>query len=279
MSTQIKTLTYENSASGQQRKIADLQYHLNTGWEVVSETVSADSFNAGSAATSACCLGLLCTPICMPLGLVGNTKKGQIVVTLKKETVDQQPIDTPPSQTSQALAPVAPLALPSHPVSSDPSQPTLPLVKQLEVGDRLPFFVLTDQGGISRRTDQLEGKALVLFFYLQDSGAGCSMAVRSFQSQISEFEKLGAVVWGMANGDAQSHASFSTKHSITYPLLSDLNHNCAKELKVDLFMGIPAFAVYVFDSNGYLIFKNRNSFDVSKFAPSAIEALRPEDAT
>ena len=44
----------------------------------------------------------------------------------------------------------------------------------LAVGDRAPLIQLADQGGLERRSDQLQGKALVLFFYPKDDTPGCT---------------------------------------------------------------------------------------------------------
>jgi len=38
----------------------------------------------------------------------------------------------------------------------------------LAAGDRAPLIALRDADGIERRSDQLAGKALVLFFYPKD---------------------------------------------------------------------------------------------------------------
>ena len=42
----------------------------------------------------------------------------------------------------------------------------------LSAGDRAPLVALRDAGGVERRSDQLAGQALVLFFYPKDDTPG-----------------------------------------------------------------------------------------------------------
>ncbi|MGA1482271.1 MAG: redoxin domain-containing protein, partial [Vulcanococcus sp.] len=48
------------------------------------------------------------------------------------------------------------------------------MAQALKSGDRAPLIALQDQNGVERRSDQLAGKALVLFFYPKDDTPGCT---------------------------------------------------------------------------------------------------------
>ena len=65
----------------------------------------------------------------------------------------------------------------------------------LAVGDRAPLIALRDQNGTERRSDQLDGKALVLFFYPKDDTPGCTMEACAFRYNYAELQSLGAEVW------------------------------------------------------------------------------------
>ena len=42
-------------------------------------------------------------------------------------------------------------------------------------GDRAPLISLADAHGVERRSEALDGQALVLFFYPKDDTPGCTM--------------------------------------------------------------------------------------------------------
>ena len=44
----------------------------------------------------------------------------------------------------------------------------------LQVGDKAPAIDLVDQNGNKRRSNDLKGKVLVLFFYPKDDTPGCT---------------------------------------------------------------------------------------------------------
>ncbi|MFZ9753673.1 MAG: redoxin domain-containing protein, partial [Cyanobium sp.] len=55
------------------------------------------------------------------------------------------------------------------------------MAKALTAGDPAPLIALRDQDGVERRSDQLGGKALVLFFYPKDDTPGCTMEACAFR--------------------------------------------------------------------------------------------------
>ena len=84
MVADFKTLTFTLNQAGQEEKIKALRYHAEHGWEVVSESISNDSFDVDNAVKDGICACLLCGPLCAPLGFVGKKQKGKIIVTLSR---------------------------------------------------------------------------------------------------------------------------------------------------------------------------------------------------
>ena len=72
------------------------------------------------------------------------------------------------------------------------------MAQALQSGDRAPLIALQDQNGVERRSDQLAGKSLVLFFYPKDDTPGCTMEACAFRDSYADLQALGAEVWGVS---------------------------------------------------------------------------------
>ena len=92
----------------------------------------------------------------------------------------------------------------------------------LAAGDRAPLVALNDQNGEGRRSDQLGGKALVLFFYPKDDTPGCTKEACGFRDQWASFGQHGIKVLGISKDDASSHAKFIARYDLPFTLLSDV---------------------------------------------------------
>ena len=99
------------------------------------------------------------------------------------------------------------------------------MAQALASGDQAPLIALRDQDGIERRSDQLGGKALVLFFYPKDDTPGCTMKACAFRDSQADLQALGAEVWGVSGDDTASHQRFASRHSLNFPLLVDSGNN------------------------------------------------------
>ena len=121
------------------------------------------------------------------------------------------------------------------------------------------MIALRDQNGTERRSDQLDGQALVLFFYPKDDTPGCTMEACAFRDNYAELQSLGAEVWGVSGDDAGSHQRFATRHQLPYPLLVDQANGLRKSFGVPSVLGLlPGRVTYVVDGSGVIrhIFNN-----------------------
>ena len=91
----------------------------------------------------------------------------------------------------------------------------------LEVGDIAPDFSLKDGDGNTVTLDDLKGQWVVLFFYPKDNTPGCTKEACGFRDQYVSFQADETVVLGVSLNDAKSHAKFSTKYELPFPLLCD----------------------------------------------------------
>jgi peroxiredoxin Q/BCP len=94
----------------------------------------------------------------------------------------------------------------------------------LRAGDRAPDFNLTTGDGDSIHLADLKGKPVVLYFYPRDNTPGCTIEACSFRDLSPEFEKRGAIVYGVSTDSVQSHTKFTQKYGLNFPLLSDPDH-------------------------------------------------------
>ncbi|MFM2204612.1 MAG: hypothetical protein RLZZ560_7 [Cyanobacteriota bacterium] len=149
------------------------------------------------------------------------------------------------------------------------------MAQPLSSGDRAPQIALTDQNGVERRSDQLAGKALVLFFYPKDDTPGCTMEACAFRDSYADLQALGAEVWGVSGDDAGSHQRFASRHNLPYPLLVDRGNQLRRAFGVPAVLGLlPGRVTYVIDADGVIHHVFNNLLDGPAHRREALEALR-----
>jgi peroxiredoxin Q/BCP len=144
----------------------------------------------------------------------------------------------------------------------------------LSAGDRAPLIDLPDQQGTQRRSDQLTGQALVLFFYPKDDTPGCTMEACAFRDSYADIQALGAVVWGVSGDNADSHQRFATRHNLPFPLLVDKGNRLRQAFGVPSVLGLlPGRVTYVIDGEGVIRHVFNNLLDGPAHRREALEAL------
>jgi peroxiredoxin Q/BCP len=150
-----------------------------------------------------------------------------------------------------------------------------PLAQPLGIGDRAPQIALKDQNGIERRSDQLAGKALVVFFYPKDDTPGCTLEACAFRDSHGDLQALGAEVWGVSGDDAGSHQRFAQRHNLPYPLLVDRGNQLRRAFGVPAVLGLlPGRVTYVIDGGGVIRHVFNNLLDGPAHRREALEALK-----
>ena len=145
----------------------------------------------------------------------------------------------------------------------------------LAAGDRAPLIALPDAEGIERRSDQLDGKALVLFFYPKDDTPGCTAEACAFRDSYSDLQALGAEVWGVSGDDAASHRRFAGRHQLPFPLLVDSGNSLRRAFGVPAVLGLlPGRVTYVIDGGGVIRHVFNNLLDGAAHRREALEVLR-----
>jgi peroxiredoxin Q/BCP len=96
-------------------------------------------------------------------------------------------------------------------------------------GQAAPDFSLRDQNGETRTLSTYRRHWVVLYFYPKDDTPGCTQEACRFRDDLPALRKLDAEVLGVSVDDPESHARFSRKHGLPFPLLADTDGKVAKQ--------------------------------------------------
>lgn len=97
-----------------------------------------------------------------------------------------------------------------------------------KVGDVAPDFQMPSTRGKDVTLKQFRGTDVILYFYPKDDTPGCTAEACSFRDHEADITKAHAVVLGVSTDPLESHESFSEKHHLNFPLLSDQTSDVAK---------------------------------------------------
>lgn len=91
----------------------------------------------------------------------------------------------------------------------------------LQVGDKAPEVLGTDETGKEIKLSDFKGKKLALYFYPKDNTSGCTAEACSLRDGYGELQAAGYEVVGVSKDSAKSHQGFKTKHNLPFPLIAD----------------------------------------------------------
>ncbi len=105
-------------------------------------------------------------------------------------------------------------------------------VGEVEVGEMAPEFCLPNHEKVETCLKDFRGKWVVLYFYPKDNTPGCTKEACDFSDNLSEFEKLDAMVIGVSPDPVERHQKFIAKHNLRIMLLSDVDKEVLKMYSV-----------------------------------------------
>lgn len=110
----------------------------------------------------------------------------------------------------------------------------------LKEGDLAPDFTLPADDGSEVTLSDLRGRKVVLYFYPKDDTPGCTRQACDLRDRWAEFERTGALVFGISPDPVDSHVAFRDKYRLPFRLLADTDHKVAEAYgvwKEKTFMG------------------------------------------
>jgi peroxiredoxin Q/BCP len=100
------------------------------------------------------------------------------------------------------------------------------MAKTPQVGEQAPDFELPGTDGPFKLSEH-RGERVVLLFYPGDNTMVCTKQFCSYRDRADAFAELDATVVGISSQDLASHEAFTAKHSLTVPLLADVDKDVA----------------------------------------------------
>lgn len=127
----------------------------------------------------------------------------------------------------------------------------------LNVGDKAPDFLGTDECGNEVRVSDYKGRKLVVYFYPKDSTPGCTAEACSLRDGMDDLVEAGYAVVGISADSAASHVRFKEKQNLNFPLVADVDKKTIeafgawgeKQMAGRKYMGIIR-TTFVIDGNG-----------------------------
>lgn len=102
----------------------------------------------------------------------------------------------------------------------------------MNIGDKAPEFLGTDQDGKEIKLSDYKGKKIALYFYPKDLTAGCTAQACNLRDNYHELIAKGYVIIGVSIQDEKSHKKFIEKNNLPFPIIADTNLKLVKEFGV-----------------------------------------------
>ncbi|MBO6083676.1 MAG: peroxiredoxin [Candidatus Methanomethylophilaceae archaeon] len=100
----------------------------------------------------------------------------------------------------------------------------------MEIGERFPDYVLTDDTGAEFDSRSMAGKRYVLYFYPKDNTGGCTTEAKEFTAASPDLADIGVEVIGVSRDSTASHQRFKEKQGLGIRLLTDADHTLMEKV-------------------------------------------------
>ena len=102
----------------------------------------------------------------------------------------------------------------------------------MNVGDKAPEILGTDQDGKEIKLSDYKDKKIALYFYPKDLTAGCTAQACNLRDNYHELIEKGYVIIGVSIQDEKSHKKFIEKNNLPFAIIADTNLKLVKEFGV-----------------------------------------------
>lgn len=129
----------------------------------------------------------------------------------------------------------------------------------LQIGDKIPENLGTDQHGSPVKASDYTGKKLALYFYPKDQTPGCTAQACSLRDGYADLQNAGYAILGVSVDSAKSHQKFIDKYNLPFPLIADTDKKLVeafgvwqeKSMMGKKFMGTVR-TTFLIDEQGYI---------------------------
>lgn len=133
--------------------------------------------------------------------------------------------------------------------------------RKVKEGDKPFDFEFQDiQGKISKLSDLIGEKKIIVYFYPKDFTPGCTIEAEEFSRDYDQFRTDNIEIIGISPDTEESHVKFREKMKIPYMLASDIHNNISKNFGVfglKKFMGKEYYGVnrstFLIDTSGKIV--------------------------
>ena len=94
----------------------------------------------------------------------------------------------------------------------------------MQVGEKFPDFVLTDENDQVFDSKLLNGIRYIIYFYPKDNTGGCTAEAKDFSEIADKLMIRNVPIFGVSRDSAQSHRNFIEKQGLKIKLLTDKDH-------------------------------------------------------
>lgn len=91
----------------------------------------------------------------------------------------------------------------------------------IQIGDKAPEVLGTDQNGNEIKLSDYKGRKLALYFYPKDNTSGCTAQACSLRDGYESLRAAGYEVIGVSKDSAKSHQGFISKQELPFNLIAD----------------------------------------------------------
>jgi peroxiredoxin Q/BCP len=151
------------------------------------------------------------------------------------------------------------------------------VTNKLEVGDKAPDFVRTDQNGNPvHLADRVSKNVVVLFFYPADNSGGCTREACAFRDSYEDFQDAGAEVIGVSGGTIEGKQKFVNNNRLPFTLVNDGDGVVREMYGIGkALLGISSQRItYVIDRAGVVRCKFESNFNMDAHAREALQIVQ-----
>ena len=143
------------------------------------------------------------------------------------------------------------------------------------VGDEAPDFTLPGTGGGTFALAQQRGRPVVLAFYPGDDTPVCTLQLKSYNQDLTQFTELGTTLWAISPQSVKSHDDFSERHDFAFPLLADVDKATFRSYGCLGPLGFPRRSIFVIDREGIVRYAHRAAAGMTfKKTGELVEAVK-----